>query len=59
MSFTLPDLPYAYDALQPYMSKEALECHHDKHHTAYVDTGNSLMKGTEFEGKRVEEVGQG
>ena len=32
MSFTLPDLPYAYDALQPYMSRETLEYHHDKHH---------------------------
>ena len=35
MSFTLPDLPYAYEALQPYMSKETLEYHHDKHHAAY------------------------
>ena len=59
MSFTLPDLPYAYDALQPYMSKETLEFHHDKHHKAYVDTGNNLMKGTEFEDKSVEEVVKG
>src|SRR3954467_11115522 len=51
MSFELPPLPYAYDALQPYMSKETLEFHHDKHHQAYVTTGNNLMKGTEFEGK--------
>ena len=56
MSFTLTDLPYAYDALQPYMSRETLEFHHDKHHLAYVNTGNNLMKGTEFEGKSVEEV---
>ncbi len=56
MSFTLPDLPYAYDALQPYMSKETLEFHHDKHHKAYVDTGNTLLKGSELEGKSVEEV---
>ena len=59
MSFTLPDLPYPHDALQPYMSKETLEFHHDKHHKAYVDTGNNLMKGTEFEGKSVEEVVKG
>ena len=59
MSFTLPDLPYAYDALQPYMSKETLEFHHDKHHKAYVDAGNNLMKGTEFEDKSVEEVVKG
>ena len=56
MTFTLPELPYAYDALQPYMSRETLEFHHDKHHKAYVNTGNNLMKGTEFEGKSVEEV---
>jgi superoxide dismutase, Fe-Mn family len=56
MSFTLPELPYAYDALQPYMSKETLEYHHDKHHKAYVDTGNTLLKGSEYEGKSVEEV---
>jgi Fe-Mn family superoxide dismutase len=56
MSFTLPDLPYAYDALAPYMSKETLEFHHDKHHAAYVNTGNNLMKGTEFEKMSVEEV---
>ena len=37
MSFSLPDLPYAYDALAPYMSRETLEYHHDKHHQAYVD----------------------
>lgn len=56
MSFTLPELPYAYDALQPYMSKETLEFHHDKHHQAYVTNGNNLMKGTEFETLSVEEV---
>jgi Fe-Mn family superoxide dismutase len=59
MSFTLPPLPYAYDALQPYMSKETLEFHHDKHHQAYVTNGNNLLKGTEFEGKSVEEVIKG
>jgi Fe-Mn family superoxide dismutase len=59
MSFELPPLPYPYDALQPYMSKETLEFHHDKHHQAYVTTGNNLMKGTEFEGKSVEEVVRG
>jgi Fe-Mn family superoxide dismutase len=51
MPFTLPELPYAYDSLQPYMSKETLEYHHDKHHQAYVTNGNNLLKGTEFEGK--------
>ncbi len=56
MTFTLPDLPYAYDALQPYMSKETLEYHHDKHHQAYVTNANHLMTGAEFEGKSLEDV---
>ncbi|MDB5568837.1 MAG: Superoxide dismutase [Hyphomicrobiales bacterium] len=59
MSFTLPDLPYAYDALQPYMSKETLEYHHDKHHQAYVTNGNNLLKGTEWEGKSLEDIVKG
>ena len=37
MAFTLPELPYPYDALTPHMSRETLEFHHDKHHQAYVD----------------------
>ena len=56
MSFTLPELPYAYDALQPYMSKETLEFHHDKHHKAYVDNGNKLLEGSELAGKSLEEI---
>ena len=59
MSFTLPPLPYAYDALHPAMSKETLEFHHDKHHKAYVDKGNELLKGTEWEGKSLEEIVKG
>ena len=42
MAFELPPLPYDYEALQPFMSKETLEYHHDKHHKAYVDNGNKL-----------------
>ena len=59
MAFTLPELPYPYDALAPYMSKETLEFHHDKHHAAYVTNGNDLAKGTEWENKPVEEVVKG
>ncbi len=59
MTFTLPDLPYAHDALQPYMSKETLEYHHDKHHLAYVTNGNNLLKGTEWEGKSLEDIVKG
>lgn len=56
MTFTLPDLPYAYDALAPYMSAETLEFHHDKHHKAYVDKGNELIVGTGLEGLTLEEA---
>jgi Fe-Mn family superoxide dismutase len=56
MAFELPKLPYAYDALEPYMSAETLEFHHDKHHKAYVDKVNELTKGTDLEGKSIEEV---
>ena len=48
MAFSLPDLPYAYDALAPHMSQETLEFHHDKHHNAYVTTGNGLIDGTDY-----------
>lgn len=54
--FSLPDLPYAYDALSPYMSAETLEFHHDKHHKAYVDKGNELIAGTGLEGKTLDEI---
>ena len=54
MALELPPLPYAYDFLQPYMSKETLEFHHDKHHKAYVDKGNELLKGSGLEGKSLE-----
>ncbi|MFM1814359.1 MAG: hypothetical protein RLZ98_1054 [Pseudomonadota bacterium] len=56
MSLSLPALPYAYDALQPYMSKETLEYHHDKHHQAYVDNGTKLLAGSGFEGKSLEDM---
>lgn len=56
MSFTLPPLPYAYDSLQPFMSKETLEYHHDKHHQAYVTNANNLLKESGLEGKSLEEV---
>jgi len=59
MTLELPALPYAYDALQPYMSKETLEFHHDKHHQAYVDTGNKLLAGSGLEGKSLEDVVKG
>ena len=56
MALTLPELPYAYDALGPYMSKETLEFHHDKHHQAYVTNGNNLLKDSGLEGKSLEDI---
>ncbi|WAJ26572.1 superoxide dismutase [Antarcticirhabdus aurantiaca] len=56
MAFTLPELPYAYDALQPYMSAETLQFHHDKHHQAYVDMGNKLAAEAGLGDASVEEV---
>ncbi len=56
MAFTLPDLPYAHDALAPIMSRETLEYHHDKHHQAYVTNGNNLLKGSGLEDKSLEDI---
>ncbi len=56
MAFELPALPYDYEALQPYMSKETLEYHHDKHHQAYVTNGNNLLKGSGLEEKSLEDI---
>ncbi|EPB5124575.1 superoxide dismutase [Fe] [Klebsiella pneumoniae] len=56
MSFELPALPYAKDALAPHISAETLEYHYGKHHQAYVSNLNNLIKGTAFEGKSLEEI---
>jgi len=57
VTFKLPELPYAYDALAPYMSAETLQFHHDKHHQAYVDNGNKVAgPGTKYEGKSIEDI---
>ncbi len=56
MAFELPELPYAYDALAPYMSAETLEFHHDKHHNTYVTTGNKLAEEAGLGNLPVEEV---
>ena len=54
--FTLPALPYAYDALGPYMSAETLEYHHDKHHQAYVTNGEKLLEGSGLEILPLEDI---
>lgn len=56
MSFELPALPFAKDALEPHISAETLDYHHGKHHNTYVVKLNGLIPGTEFEGKTLEEI---
>src|SRR3546814_7303516 len=56
MALTLPELPYARDALAPHMSAETLDYHYGKHHKAYVDNGNKLIAGTEFENMSIEDI---
>jgi len=56
MAFTLPELPYAKDALAPHISAETLEYHHGKHHAKYVETLNSLTEGTDNASKSLEEL---
>src|ERR1700761_4331797 len=56
MPFELPPLPYAYEALEPFMSAKTLQFHHDKHHKTYVDTLNKLVAGTPMEKAKLEEI---
>ncbi|MCC9641351.1 superoxide dismutase [Rhodopirellula sp. JC740] len=56
MAFTLPDLPYAYDALEPHFDARTMEIHHSKHHNAYVTKANDALAGTDLASKSVEEV---
>jgi Fe-Mn family superoxide dismutase len=56
MAYELPALPYDYTALAPYISKSTLEFHHDKHHAAYVNNYNGLVKDTPFDNQAIEEV---
>lgn len=56
MSFELPKLDYAYDALEPHIDAQTMEIHYTKHHQGYVDKLNDAVKGTDLEGKSIEEV---
>lgn len=56
MKHELPSLPYALDALQPYISQDTLEFHYGKHHQAYVNNLNALIPGTAFENSSLEEI---
>ena len=56
MSFELPKLPYAYDALEPHIDARTMEIHHSKHHNGYTNNLNNAIAGTEFEGKSIEDI---
>jgi Fe-Mn family superoxide dismutase len=56
MAFSLPDLPYAFIALEPHVDARTMEIHHGKHHAAYVNNLNAALQGTEHEGKSIEDL---
>lgn len=56
--FTLPDLPYAYNALEPYIDKETMHLHHDKHHAAYVKNVNDFLKDSQLLNLSIEDLVQ-
>jgi superoxide dismutase, Fe-Mn family len=56
MAFELPQLPYAYDALEPNIDKQTMEIHHTKHHQAYTTNLNGAIQGTDLENKSIEEI---
>jgi Fe-Mn family superoxide dismutase len=56
MAFSLPSLPYAYNALEPHIDARTMEIHHTKHHNAYVTNLNNAIQGTEWENKSIEEI---
>lgn len=56
MAFTLPELSYEYDGLQPYIDAETMRIHHTKHHNAYINNLNAAIEGTEFANMTIEEI---
>ena len=56
MAYEVPDLPYAYDALEPHIDEQTMRVHHDKHHQAYVDKANGALEGTDWADRSVEDV---
>jgi superoxide dismutase, Fe-Mn family len=56
MAFSVPNLPYDYDALEPHVDEATMRVHHDKHHQAYVDKANGALEGTEWAARDVEDV---
>ncbi len=56
MAFTLPDLPYAFDALEPAIDARTMEIHHDKHHAGYVSKLNAAVEGSDLASKSIEDI---
>ncbi len=56
MAYTLPELPYAYDALEPNIDARTMEIHHTKHHNAYITKVNAALEGTDLASKPIEDV---
>ena len=56
MSFKLPELPYAHDALEPHIDARTMEIHHGKHHAGYTNKLNAAIEGTDLEGKSIEDI---
>jgi superoxide dismutase, Fe-Mn family len=56
MAYTLPALPYAYDALEPHIDAQTMEIHHTKHHQAYINNVNAALEGSPLASKPVEEL---
>ncbi len=56
MAFQLPDLPYAFDALEPHIDARTMEIHHGKHHAGYTKKLNAAIEGTDLEGKSIKEI---
>ena len=56
MAFELPDLPYAYDALEPHIDEQTMRIHHGKHHQGYTNKLNAAVEGTDLEGRSVEDL---
>jgi superoxide dismutase, Fe-Mn family len=56
MAYTVPPLPYDYDALEPHIDAQTMQIHHDKHHQAYVDKVNAALEGTDWADRSIEDV---
>ena len=56
MAFQLPELPYAFDALEPHIDARTMEIHYGKHHNGYTNKLNAAIEGTDLDGMKIEEI---